>query len=87
MTKRDEKMKFWGTGDLFYLDWVVVTWYVKICHLELKMCALYSCQSKIKISKNEFLKRKKERSPGQKTNPTHGMSVQTTPGCQLCKRL
>ena len=40
--------------------WVAVTWYVKICHLELKMCALYNCQSKIKISKNEFWKERKE---------------------------
>ena len=54
MTKREQKMKFWGIGDLFYLNWVIVTWYIKICHLELKMCALYNCQSKIKISKNEF---------------------------------
>ena len=46
--------------------WVVVTWYVKICHLELKMCALYNCQSKIKISKNEFWKERKEsRSEGK----------------------
>ena len=54
MTKREQKMKFWDIGDLFYLNWVVVTWYVKICHLELKMCALYNCQSKIKIFRNEF---------------------------------
>ena len=46
--------------------WVVVTWYVKICQLELKMCALYNCQSKIKISKNEFWKERKEsRSEGK----------------------
>ena len=59
---REQKVNFWDIGD----HGVMVTWYAKVNHLALKMCALYNCQSKIKISKNEFWKERKEfRSEGK----------------------
>ena len=43
---REQKVNFWDSGD----HGVMVTWYVKVNHLVLKMCALYSSQSKIKMT-------------------------------------
>ena len=43
---REQKVNFWDIGD----HGVMVTWYAKVNHLALKMCALYNCQSKITMT-------------------------------------
>ena len=43
---REQKVNFWDSGD----HGVIITWYVKVNHLVLKMCALCNSQSKIKMT-------------------------------------